>query len=246
MHAERQRTVTVVSVVLTLVVVAAYVTFSPGALGERVRGLIGADERLNPVVVAEDVPGAHHAFIATQRGSDEPVAWDPCREIRYEVNPEGAPPGWEALVEDGVAEVGARTGLELTFAGTTDDRDFTERYDPNGGARPVLIGWADEDEVPDLEEDVAGIGGATYAEVGGRRGYVSGMVVLDVDVYDQLAADGDTETQRAILLHELGHLVGLGHVDDPGEIMYADGISRTSFGPGDLQGLARLGAVPCG
>ena len=140
----------------------------------------------------------------------------------------------------------ARTGLAFRFDGTTDDRGFEDRFAPNGDALPVLIGWADDDEVPDLEGDVAGIGGATYAELGGRRAYVTGMVVLDVETYDRLAAAKDADTvQLAVLLHELGHLVGLAHVDDRGEIMYADGVIRTTYGTGDLDGLARLGAGDC-
>ena len=71
------------------------------------------------------------------------------------------------------------------------------------------------------------------------------MVVLDVETYE-LASPRDTESvQLAVLLHELGHLVGLAHVDDQGEIMYADGVTRTSYGAGDLDGLARLGAGGC-
>lgn len=234
------------SVVVTLVVVAAYVTFAPGSLGMRIRDLLGADQRINPAVQEEGLPGGHYEFIATQRGGDDPVGWSPCREIRYEVNPDGAPSDWEDLVEGGIEQIETRTGLEFSYVGTTDERDFTDRFDANGGPLPVLIGWADEEEVPDLEEDVAGLGGATYVEMGGRRGYVTGMVVLDAETYDQLDDEGDTDVQRAILLHELGHLVGLGHVDDPGEIMYGDGVTRTTFGAGDREGLARLGAVPCG
>ena len=56
------------------------------------------------------------------------------------------------------------------------------------------------------------------------------MVVLDVETYDRLAAIKDADTvQLAVLLHELGHLVGLAHVDDRGEIMYADGVTRTTL-----------------
>jgi predicted Zn-dependent protease len=50
---------------------------------------------------------------------------------------------------------------------------------------------------------------------------------------------------RAILDHELGHVVGLGHVQDPHELMYDEQLERTTFGPGDLQGLARVGSVAC-
>ena len=54
-----------------------------------------------------------------------------------------------------------------------------------------------------------------------------------------------TESLRAIVLHELGHIVGLAHVDDPHELMYGDNIGMTDFGPGDLTGLARLGQGAC-
>lgn len=42
------------------------------------------------------------AFVLAQRGSDEPVGYDPCRPIEYAVNPEGAPDDWSDLVETAV------------------------------------------------------------------------------------------------------------------------------------------------
>jgi predicted Zn-dependent protease len=121
------------------------------------------------------------------------------------------------------------------------------------GPEPVLIGWADEDEVGDLADDVAGVGGPTMVEIGRLRTYVTGSVVLDRDTTDRFGADdparpdgrGADELEIALLLHELGHLVGLEHVDDPGELMYPAGITRSSYGPGDKEGLAALGAIPC-
>ncbi len=49
-----------------------------------------------------------------------------------------------------------------------------------------------------------------------------------------------------MILHELVHVVGLAHVDDPTELMHPesqDGV--TALGPGDRAGLARLGQGPC-
>ena len=45
--------------------------------------------------------------------------------------------------------------------------------------------------------------------------------------------------------HEFGHLVGLGHVDDPDEIMNKHGVRVSTYGPGDLEGLARIGSIDC-
>ena len=48
------------------------------------------------------------------------------------------------------------------------------------------------------------------------------------------------------MLHELAHVVGLAHVSEPMELMFTDNTGQVTFGPGDLEGLARLGSLPCG
>lgn len=243
---QRQRTVTVVSAVVTLIALAAFVTFDGGPTGTWVRQLFGDDGRINPAVEEEGTPGGHFRFVATQRGSDEPVGWSPCQEIHFVINSEGAPPEYERLVRDGIEELSDRTGLAFVDDGSSDDRSFQDRIDAAGNALPVLIGWADEAEVPELADDVAGLGGATAVERAGLRAYVTGMVVLDTDTFDDLVSTEAAESvQLALLLHELGHLVGLDHVADRGEIMYGEGVTRTSYGTGDRRGLAQLGAIPC-
>lgn len=243
--AQRERTIMVLSMVVMLIGSAAFLTFDRGPTGNRIRELLGFDGRIN-ATVSEGQPGGHFAFLQTQPGSDDPVGFSPCREIHYVVNPDGAPQGWEDLVSESIDEVGARTGLAFEYDGTTDDRDFGNRMNDADLPAPVLIGWADSEEVPELEGSVAGLGGATQVERGGRRGYVTGMVVLDTTTTDELASQPDSEVvHRALLLHELGHLVGLDHVSDQGELMYGEGVTRPSYGTGDRRGLARLGAIPC-
>ena len=52
---------------------------------------------------------------------------------------------------------------------------------------------------------------------------------------------------RAIVMHELAHVVGLTHVPARDELMNAKNDSgMLGFGPGDLEGLRRLGSGPCG
>jgi predicted Zn-dependent protease len=53
------------------------------------------------------------------------------------------------------------------------------------------------------------------------------------------------ENVQAVVMHELGHVLGLDHVDDPGELMHGENVGQTEFGPGDRAGLTALGAGRC-
>jgi hypothetical protein len=228
------------------------VLLGPGSELGAMRHLLGFGD--DPLGTPADVrPGGVYAFLEHQPGRDDlPVTWDPCREIHYEINPAEAPESADqtvAFVRDGVAEVASITGLKFTYDGETD-----RRPDPSDGARlagraePVLIAWASDDEVSELKGDVAGVGGAAARSFGddGRLWYVTGGVTLDADSFAQLEDEPDgTAYQRAILLHELGHLVGLDHVKSSHELMFADNVGRRDFGQGDLNGLVRMGKGDC-
>ena len=54
---------------------------------------------------------------------------------------------------------------------------------------------------------------------------------------------GETTAERLILAHELGHVLGLDHVDDIGELMNAEYVGQSGFGPGDREGLQQLGEL---
>lgn len=241
-----------VALLVSVLVLAGVVLAGPGDELSALRRALGIGQ--GPLGTPADVPeGGVHAFLQVQPGdSGDPVTWDPCREIRYEVNTEGAPgDGEEALafVADGVAEVSAITGLQFELLGETDRRPSWEsRFVPAGRREPVLIAWAQASEVEELAGDVAGVGGAVAQSYrsGSLYRYVTGQVTLDEDVYDDLSRSANGRGhQRAILLHELGHLVGLDHVDSADELMYADNVGQLEFGPGDLNGLVRLGEGRC-
>ena len=42
-------------------------------------------------------------------------------------------------------------------------------------------------------------------------------------------------------MHELAHVLGLGHIKVQGELMEPSGGGVTDLGPGDLEGLSELG-----
>jgi hypothetical protein len=239
---ERRRTVTTLTV--TASVIGALVLFNLGPGAVQVRQWLGFDDRIGTTVEADG--SGEYAFLATRPGSDRPIAWSTCRPIEYVVNPDGAPDDWDDLVGDAVETMSKATGLVFEDLGTTDDRDFEGRFGPAGQPRPVLVGWADADEVDGLAGDVAGLAGPMSGGEGMFPTYVTGRVVLDREAFEDIESlPGAEVQQRAIVLHELGHLVGLDHVDDPTELMFATTRS-TELGPGDLSGLAILGSGPCG
>ena len=188
------------------------------------------------------------AFVATQRGSHRPVAYDPCRPVEYLVNDTLAPAGSDALLRSALDEISTATGLVFTSVGTTDELPTSPGVPVVPRREPVLIAWTTPDQVPDLAGRTAGIGGsvARYDEFAGESQFLTGLVALDAP---QLApamttASGPQEL-RAIIIHELGHLVGLDHVEDPNELMYSDNVGKLELGPGDREGLAALGAGSC-
>ncbi len=193
-----------------------------------------------------------HAFLHTT-DAGTPVGYDPCRPVRYVVRPDGAPEGGQAVLDEAVAVVQAATGLALVPVGTTDEPPLLERPliqpDRYGeGWAPVLVAWSDEATVPELAGQVAGVGGS--AAVPGSDGegtwLAAGRLVLDAeDIGALLEGGGGVAQARAIVVHELAHVLGLDHVDDPGELMHPVTSSRTDLGPGDRQGLALLGQVAC-
>lgn len=238
----------VLGVVMTAVLLVGALLVSPSADLQSARRLIGlGPDRAGTTV--DFTPGeGTFAFLQTQPGSQDPVGYDPCHPIEYVVNPEGAPSFWRELVDTAVAHTEAASGLKFEFQGTTDQRPFdAEQRGPfAGSARPAVIGFADEGEISALAGDVAGIGGSmATGSTFGRRYYVTGSVALDTDVFTRPLGLGDRNELQAITDHEFGHLVGLGHVQDPHELMNGHNIGRTTYGPGDLEGLARLGQVPC-
>lgn len=179
------------------------------------------------------------------------VAYDPCRPVHYVVRPDGGPPGGRQLVEEAVAEISAATGLRFVPGGTTTEAPAEQRapYQPDRYGRqwaPVLIAWSDETEVPSLAGNVVGLGGSTARQApGGPFVYVTGQVALDAPGLAQVLDHPDGAAHvRATIIHELAHVVGLAHVDDPAQMMHPAG-GVTVLSAGDRAGLAKLGTGQC-
>ncbi len=188
-------------------------------------------------------------------GSRVPVRWDPCRPVHYVVRSEGAPPGGQLAIERAVKEIERITGLRFAFDGNTIERPTVNRPAQNReryGNRwaPVLVAWTDPAEYPHMK-GFAGLAGpdAVSGTSPGERRYVSGVVYLNREHLGEVATWSDGRDRiDAVVLHEFGHLVGLDHVEDPGELMYRTPTAEPhekGFEVGDRRGLAALSGGPC-
>ena len=233
-----------------LVVVAGVVTITESGW-QRAREASFAEGGHLDGTAVQGVNGTY-AFLSTQRGTGEPVTYGPCRTVEVRINASGEVPGGSQLVLDAMDRVSELSGIELEYAGPSEDRpDAWEREMTSGGLEaypPVLVSWSDEDETPELDGDVVGLGGSISLRGGSyaRERYMTGSVTLDSPDLHEIHEQDDGEAKvRAVILHELGHLIGLGHVSDPRELMSEANTGQLDFGPGDREGLTRLGGEKC-
>lgn len=182
-----------------------------------------------------------YRFLSVQAyDADVPVTYNHCQQLHVVMNPLGAPPEAEDVLQVALDDLHRATGFDLRYDGPSIERPYLGRR-----SGPILVTWTDESEMPSLTDDVAGRGGSSYTAFSGERAwYATGQVYLSANYFERLHQAGDVSRMRAVLDHEFGHVLGLDHVEDGDELMHPSG-RRLQFGHGDLTGLAILGTQPC-
>jgi hypothetical protein len=164
-------------------------------------------------------PGAGYRFEACV--DSQPVHWPRCETLLVSIDPANAPSGYSSDVDYALKQLSSATGLGLKP--TTSGADVSIGWDRS----MVLQGFGHKDKA-----------GVTSLEM---QSTLTGMVFKSagIEISSDLPAGHGSNSEVPVLLHELGHAVGLGHFEGP-EVMNPVDSGFVSYQNGDLAGLATL------
>jgi hypothetical protein len=164
------------------------------------------------------------------------VRWDVCSPINWKLRSDSGIADARTVADKAIQDLADATGAELRYTG-----EFTGSVGQLKSKQPrtIYVSWESAIEDPELAGDVAGIGGMSTIDDGSGPRPMSAIAVVDSsEGLEPGFADGASE--GGVLLHELGHAMGLAHSQDRNRIMFRSTVPGLSAGyqPGDLAVLA--------
>jgi hypothetical protein len=216
-------------------------------LSRRVRLVLAAFLGLLPILAAcaPSVVAGNPTDYSINTYAGQRLRWNPCSTVHWRADLRLAPPGALTTVKAAVAQISAKTGITFVYDGTAS-------YIPQKGnyAQPssLVVSFARHPGRPTASNYLTGGSNVAYGGYLAAGSYkngkvvyqiTKGFVVIDADRYPFFSS----KIRSDVLMHELGHAVGLNHAKYKSEIMYPTigNYSPNGYAAGDLAGLRLLG-----
>ena len=181
-----------------------------------------------------------YAFLSSPRWR-----WDSCSVVTWRYNDARSPRSALTQIKGAFGRVHAATGIEFRYLGKT-----TKTAAPGGrGGQDIILGWLSNRTFRNQYGGAIAVGGASYftgytqANGDNISRAVSGGVALSAGFNDNLRKGfGSGFTWGEVLMHEIGHVMGLDHANSSKQLMFPRITSRAAkWGAGDLRGFRLLG-----
>jgi len=187
---------------------------------------------------------SEHAFMV----NSTIARWDPCSVIGWRINARQATTGALADTKAAFARLSQATGFTFKYRGTTAG---IPQWDSNSwypSDTQIVVAWVRKRQTSLFSgQSGADAVGAPYYLMGYHNGDGSsayriskGAVVVDSS-FRIKGGYGIGLTRGDILLHELGHVMGLDHPSDPHQLMAPTLPNVSTYQTGDNTGLVRVG-----
>lgn len=191
-----------------------------------------------PPVIYPDAPAGTYKFTDVDKAG-APIRFEACKVLTWSV---GGTDAEIALTREAMNVLEAATGFSIREVPYDGYRPIVDALPASPTSRTgIVIRWAAEGEISDLSGNVAGITQSLWWTLGDRTW--RSFSAITIESTNELLTRSGGNTAWPILLHELGHAVGLSHVEDLYQLMYPTTWTGTAdnYQQGDLAGLARVG-----
>ncbi|MEY5144952.1 MAG: hypothetical protein RL745_319 [Actinomycetota bacterium] len=200
--------------------------------------------------------------LSYQSGSGAVLRWNPCqRAITYRVNLRYAGSSATARssaladVKGAITKLSAATGIRFAYLGGTTRIPSGSTWWQHTGDAELIVAWVNQNRSSSRSSLLLHAGSSYTAATGGwwswqwgsvgtSAALVRGYVVVNARDNSKLRAGfGSGTTRGGLLMHELGHVVGLNHARESSQLMYPVLLARSkaAYATGDLAGLSRVG-----
>ncbi len=138
-----------------------------------------------------------------------------------------------------LAKWGAASGLDFQYVGDVpvvyNDATYVVTSDVHPSARHIYIAFLKDQDSTLLDERTVGFASPTKVWKDSRQ-IVEGSMVLSIEYVKRASA----QQRSAVYLHELGHVLGLGHGTEEENVMYYLVDENNTLSPGDVEGIRAL------